>query len=233
MGSAQFLPLLNKTDEAINNLSSNAHFADTSSYLSRFRTLQARALALIKQHVAGTLQSATERMQAHLKEAAAADASASGTRHDTSLALYVQYQAVAKPIKKLMTDIAKRASWSAEYDHLIADCQQIYFRQRQQVLHEGVNAKLLAAAVAGDLRETIRIGCAELCDLCHREYKLYQHFFPPVDGRDSIEDLLDPFCTRLVDLVRPLYLKTTDMQDLCSLVMICESQSCHYIICDS
>lgn len=220
VGSAQFLPLLNKTDEAINNLASNAHFADTSSYLSRFKTLQARALALVKQHVASTLQSATERVQANLKE----DATAQDTRqHDTALALYVQYQAVAEPIKKLMAEIAKRVSWSAEYDHLIADCQQIYFKQRQQILSESINAKLQAAATAGELKETIRLGCAELCDLCHREYKLYQHFFPPVEGRDSIEDLLDPFCTKLVDVVRPLYLKTTDMQDLCSLVIICES----------
>jgi hypothetical protein len=177
----------------------------------------------VKQHVASTLQTATERVQAHLKEGSTnPDATGSGVRHDTSLALYVQYQAVAEPIKKLMIDIAKRAAWSSEYDHLVSDCQQVYFRQRQVVLNESMIAKLLAASASGDLKETIRQGCAELCDLCHREYKLYQHFFPPVDGRDSIEDLLDPFCTKLVDLVRPLYLKTTDMQELCGLVMICE-----------
>lgn len=218
VGSVQFLPLLNKTDEAITQLSSNSHFTDTNNYLNRFKSVQSRALTLVRQHLTTTLQAATERVQTHMKESA----EGAGGRHESSLAVYVQYQAVAEPIKELMGNIAKRAAWSTDYEQLLRECQQTYFRQRQQLLQESVDSKLMAAVAAANLRETIRQGCAELCDLCHREYKLYQHFFPPFEGGDGLGILLEPFCTKLVDSVRPLYLKTADMHDLCSLVIICE-----------
>ena len=125
VGSDQFVPLLTRTDDAIAALSGASHFSDTANYLNRFKSLQARALQLVKTYVQATLQATSDRLQQQLKDPAQAG------RSDASLTIYVQYQAVAEPIKVIMTDIAKRAAWYPEYSTLLSECQATYFKQRQ------------------------------------------------------------------------------------------------------
>ena len=68
--SQAFMPLLVQADEAIAHLSKSAQFADSSAYLSRFRQVQARLLALVQAHVTGLLQSMTDKILLNTKAAA-------------------------------------------------------------------------------------------------------------------------------------------------------------------
>ena len=187
---------------------------------------------MVKSHVTSTLEAATERVNAVLKETSGItvaggsgqDAAASaGPRVEGALIAYVQYQAVAEGIKTLMVEMVRRAARSWEYTELVDECQEVYFKQRHAILYAPTVVKLQAALGAGALADGLRLGCAELCDLCHREHKLMQHFFPPVE-RDGLHILLNPLCTELVDRARPLFLKIVSVEELCRIELILKGE---------
>jgi hypothetical protein len=220
VGSAEFTELLAQADSAIAEISAHAHFADSANYLARFRQAQQRAMAMVKAHVAATLQSASAKARA--EQPAEGEAARA-----VPLAAYVQYQSVADSVLPLLTEVARRAEHSREYRALLAECQAGYVAQRLQLLEPSVGARLGAALAAADLREAVRGGCEVLCDLCLREQKLHARFFPAADGADqqgSLDALLSPFCTALVDQLRPLYLKTLHVDTLCALAAILKSE---------
>jgi hypothetical protein len=190
-------------------------------------------MGMVKSHVTTTLEAATERVNAVLKETAGPTtavgtnqdpaAASAGPRVEGALIAYVQYQAVAEGIKTLMTDLVRRAARNWEYTELVDECQEVYFRQRHAILHAPTVTKLQTALGAGSLADGLRIGCAELCDLCHREHKLMQHFFPALE-RGGLHILLDPLCTELVDRVRPLFLKIVSVEELCGVELILKGE---------
>lgn len=124
--SQAFMPLLVQADEAIAHLSKSAQFADSSAYLSRFRQVQARLLALVQAHVTGLLQSMTDKILLNTKAAAptagrtggngdkaavtsgagASDESGSGeTGRGAAIEMsmaYVQFQSVGDAVKETL-----------------------------------------------------------------------------------------------------------------------------------
>jgi len=158
---------------------------------------------------------------------AGAGGSSSSTAIEMSLS-YVQFQSVADAVKETLDKIASRVSHGKEYMVVLNECRQSYFRQRRTLLLDAVRGRLAAAAAEGkgNLGEVARQGCLILCDVCHREYKLLLRFMPAVDAGEGhgLDMLMDPLCDCLIDMLRPLYLKVVDVDELCALVVILKGE---------
>ena len=122
-----------------------------------------------------------------------------------------------------MVEMAHRASKIWEYGELLDECQHIYFRQRHAILFTSTVVKVQTALSHSSLSEGIRAAGAELCDLCYREHKLFQHFFPPLE-RGGVEILMEPLCSEFVDAVRPLLLRVNNVDELCGLALILKGE---------
>ena len=158
---------------------------------------------------------------------ASAASGSSGGSIEMSLS-YVQFQSVADSVKETLDKVASRVAWGKEYGVVLNECRQAYFRQRRTLLLDTVRARVEAAVVEGkdDLGVVARQGCSILCDVCHREYKLLQRFIPSVDTGDGngLDVLMSPLCDTLVDVLRPLYLKVVDVDQLCALAVILKGE---------
>ena len=72
--------------------------------------------------------------------------------------------------------MADRVLVGKEYAAVLHECRDAYFKQRRALLLDPVRDRIQTAASQGqnDLGAIARQGCALLCDVCHREYKLQQ-----------------------------------------------------------
>lgn len=124
--------------------------------------------------------------------------------------------------------MADRVLVGKEYAAVLHECRDAYFKQRRALLLDSVRDRIQTAAAQGqnDLGAIARQGCALLCDVCHREYKLQQRFFPPgaLAEYEGLETLMAPLCDALVDALRPLYLKVVNVADLCALAAILKGE---------
>lgn len=72
------MPLLRKLDECIGYVAANPQYADAVAYAAKFRTLQGKALSLVRSRVQAVLRGAAQAVQAAVAEAVAGGAGGAG-----------------------------------------------------------------------------------------------------------------------------------------------------------
>ena len=84
--------------------------------------------------------------------------------------------------------MADRVLVGKEYAAVLHECRDAYFKQRRALLLDPVRDRIQTAASQGqnDLGAIARQGCALLCDVCHREYKLHAHR-PGYDHKSGVK----------------------------------------------
>eukprot|EP00898_Chlorokybus_atmophyticus_P000708 jgi/Chlat1/1638/Chrsp127S01891 len=217
----RFFPM-KLSDGVCRYVSSNPQYADSSTYLVKFKQLQARALGLVRTHVLSVLRYASAQVQAAVRESGATGVMEGA---ETSL-LYVRFRAAAPELKGLMEEMEARGS-RKEYAQLLTDCHALYCSERLALVAATVQERIAAYAAAQPVATLTRSGCAYLMQVCQLEHQLFEHFFPSssastsvTTGPNPLAPLLDPLCTVLYDALRPLFVHEQDLDLLCELVEI-------------
>ena len=110
-------------------------------------------------------------------------------------------------------EMSRRATRAWEYSELLEECQSIFFDQRRLILQAPTVAKMHAALAAGTLGESLRVCCAELCDLCHRCCHTVQYTLSvtPATGAAAhtlINTLcIRPLCLLMLFIVTPSFVR--------------------------
>jgi len=260
LDNEQFLALLKKLDDCKAYVATNPQYADSTTYTTKFRQLQARALGAVRNKVQQVLKHAIQQVQAAIQEAAAASPkpqppptpSASGARGAMQMLLqqqqpqvpalaegaevsllYVRFRAAAEPsLKGLFKEIEARAQ-RAEYQRLLEECHNLYCQARLQLISPFVQQRIQEYA-SSPLPTFTRNGCEHLLRVCQLESQLFEQFFTvaassngaPAAGQvspvvaDQLAPLMEPLCTILYDLLRPVVIQLQDVDELCELVDI-------------
>ncbi|KAL3152568.1 hypothetical protein ABBQ32_001593 [Trebouxia sp. C0010 RCD-2024] len=243
--SDSFLPHLERLDECISYVTSNPQYADASSYASKFRQLQQRAMATMRTKVAQVLQHASEQVMAALREGRASTSGmanggsvpmAATPRGATPRAngrggyavaesvqqalLYVRFRTAAEAgLKGLLAGIQARVQ-RPEYARLLSDCQILYCDTRLQLV-SGVTHDAILHMSSEPLTALARDGWAYLMQVCQYEHQLFDHFFPGEDPEGpSLAPLMDPLATILYDALRPRFIHLHALEELCEIVNI-------------
>jgi hypothetical protein len=126
-------------------------------------------------------------------------------------------------LKPLSEEIEKRRENSKEYQLLLEDCHNCYFVQRQILLNSIINSNVaLVCRQSNDLCIMTRNGCIYLLGVCHNEYQLYQHFFST--PTTTLTYLLEGFSSSLYESFRPIFIRSHNIEMLCSLVYMLKSE---------
>eukprot|EP00897_Mesotaenium_endlicherianum_P000101 jgi/Mesen1/10091/ME000074S09433 len=142
----------------------NLQYADSSTYLVKFRQLQSRALGMVRSHLLSCLRQASAQVQAAIKEALA-NSSTPGqvtiSEGSETNFLIVKFKTNSGNLKVVMEEIEGRAA-RKEYEQLLHDCHSVYCEQRLSLV-------------------------------CQQEHQLFDHFFPASSAESSnLSPLIDP-----------------------------------------
>lgn len=224
VASGHFLPLLKRLDECISYVSNNPQYADSGVYAVKFRQLQSRALSMVRTHVLGVFKTASQQVQAGIKESAAINGKAALSEAAETSILYVRFKAAANEIKPLMVEIENRNSKS-EYAQILADCHSLYCEQRLALVRGVVRQRISDYSKSEPLASLTRQGCAYLMQVCQSEHQLFDHFFSLSSSDISnLAPLVNPLCTILYDILRPKLIHEADLELLCELVEILKGE---------
>lgn len=218
-GSAEdYVDSLGKIDDCVAYLSSNTQYLDAGSYLAKYRVLQNKALASVKQFVCSSFARATEEVQAaQSKPSAENESSSSATGIETAL-LYVKFKAAVPDLRRVIGAIQGRLN-RQDYSRLMHDLQGFYGERRVEILSEAVEEHLVGYQSSNELPMLLRLGCAYLIQVTQMEYQLFRYFFPQSDPQ-VLQVVVTPLCTILYEIVRPYFIAMYDVSGLCAIVSI-------------
>ena len=214
-----FKTLLAKLDDCIQFTSLNRDFMDSEVYLVKYKQLQSRALSLIKNEIISTIRNITNQIQSEIKSKGTSTNDAANIEK----LYYIKFRSVAQKLKPLSEEIEKRREFSKEYQLLLEDCHNCYFVQRQILLNSIINSNVaLVCRQSNDLCIMARNGCIYLLGVCHNEFQLYQHFFNT--PTTTLTYLLEGFSSSLYESFRPIFIRSHNIEMLCSLVYMLKTE---------
>ncbi|KAH7624210.1 hypothetical protein Ndes2526B_g01470 [Nannochloris sp. 'desiccata'] len=178
---------LRKLDESLAFVSGHPHYADSATYIVKFKQLQAKALASVRAKVQQSLRTAAQTVQQSVLATprnGTTDATKNDTGAETTL-LYVRFRAAAEPlVKSLLQGIEARSGASPEYARLLYECQNIHCETRLGLMKPSVTAHL--KALNGQALPTVlRSGCTFLLHIAQLELQLFEQFFPASTAASS------------------------------------------------
>lgn len=171
-----FSKSLKQLDESLDFLLQNRDFREAKSYISRYRMLQSRALAQLRDQVITVLSSVTDSVLVRLNQMLdAKDLSISSV----ITLIYVQFWASIEFLKEIIHEIELRSYTKNEYSVFIMDCFDCYIHTRSSLVHRTVKAKVQSLLSTGqhDLRMFVQDGILYLLRICSEEDELLKHFF--------------------------------------------------------
>ena len=227
-GSAEdYIESLGKIDDCIAYLASNTQYLDSAAYLTKYRTLQHKALTSVRQFVCTAFSKATEEVKAAQTRSSESSsngqttATSSGTGIETAL-LYVKFKAAVPDLQKVIGAIQMRLS-RQDYSRLMHDIQTFYSEKRIEILSENVEEHLVNYQTSNDLPMLVRLGCAYLIQVTQMEYQLFRYFYPTSDSI-ALQQVITPLCTILYEIVRPDFIAMYDISSLCGIINILKSE---------
>ncbi|KAJ2570174.1 Golgi transport complex subunit 3, partial [Coemansia sp. RSA 1836] len=173
----EFLPSLDRAEEAIRFIERRMEAKDSELYLMRFAQCRMRALSLIKMHALRAFK-------------------ALGSIDAKGPAAYVHFRAAAVALGPLMRALQQRATQPTERQ-VLADVQAAYFATRRAWLRPHIQARLRAIAAEHEAEEkaagllearvgALRDWCAFLMAACADEARLYRDFFDDDEAKDGL-----------------------------------------------
>uniref|UniRef100_A0A6A7G0E7 Conserved oligomeric Golgi complex subunit 3 n=3 Tax=Hirondellea gigas TaxID=1518452 RepID=A0A6A7G0E7_9CRUS len=142
------------------------------------------------------------------------------SRNNSVQNLEQQQSVITRSLSQLYKHNQSDAGHVIEYQNLLHDCHQCFFRQRRLLLVPCVNDAItqLVSNYRKDHCSLVRSGCAFLVHVCEDEHSLYSQFFslPSPD----LDDFLDELCTALYDGLRPLIIHIDHLETLSELCSI-------------
>lgn len=145
----EFPIALERLDECIAFLASHAHFKDATNWLVRFKTLQARALGLIRTTVQESVdrvaEAATKELRAAQQAAAAGQVPAAAVDTAEMTQLQLRFRTELGHIRKLVRMVEVRAHKRA-FSEILTDCYKAFLDKRLELLYPVIKSKLQRVA---------------------------------------------------------------------------------------
>jgi conserved oligomeric Golgi complex subunit 3 len=157
--------------------------------------------------------------------------------------LHVRFRAAAEPqLKDLLRGLEQKAKGGSrpEYTRLLRDCEVLFCEARLALLQpptaarfQDAQKKTAATNIITNktsnmsLVDFLRDGCAYLIQLAQVEYQLFSNFFPDRAasvGPAVISPLMDPLCTLLYDAMRPATVSLKNIDALCDLINVLQTE---------
>jgi hypothetical protein len=225
-GNAEdYIESLGKIDDCIAYLASNTQYLDSASYLTKYRTLQHKALASVRHFVCTAFTKATEEVQSAqfrpTNNGGPTQQAAASSGMETAL-LYVKFKAAVPDLQKVIGAIQLRLN-RQDYSRLMHDIQSFYSERRIEILSESVEEHLVTYQNSNELPMLIRLGCAYLIQVTQMEYQLFRYFFPSSDS-EALKQVITPLCTILYEIVRPDFIAMYDISSLCGIIGILKTE---------
>lgn len=241
LDNEHILPMLKRLDECLSYLNTHGQYVDAATYSAKFIQLQSKAMSMVRIKVQQVLKHASQQVQAAIREAAPTaelHRTTSGRLKGPAVPLlpegaevsllYVRFRAAAESsLKGLFQDMGSRGP-DTLYGRLLKECQDLYCLSRLQLVSPFVQQRLEVYRNQ-PTPMLLRHGCEYLMRICQLEVQLCEQFFPGSleSLLEGLHPLVDPLCTLLYDVLRPLVIKLQDIGHLCELIDILQNEILH------
>ncbi|KAK6618142.1 hypothetical protein RUM44_002592 [Polyplax serrata] len=215
--SDTFYNILDKLDSCLEYINLNMKYKESPNYSVKFRYCLSKAVNMMKQYISRTLISAKNQVL----PAVTSQQNEMDKTDGTNFALfYGRFQAYAFKIKKLIYNLEQRLDNSPEYSILLADCHEIYFTQRKELMSESVKNAIIELSTRhrGDHCTLVRSGCAFLVHICNDEHQMFYQFFNK--STPLLQAYLEGLCLNLYDILRPIVIHVNHLETLAELCSI-------------
>jgi hypothetical protein len=209
-----FSTSLKRLDESLDFLLRNIEYREAKSYIAKYRVLQSRALAQLRDQVLTVLKATTYNIQTEI--AKCIKENSYNPEKEMSF-LYIEFRLAIEPLKSIIHEIELRAHRS-EYTVFIIDCFECYSQQRNALLYDTVHQKINTLATTKDLSTFVREGCGYMIKLCSEEDELFRHFFSCNEVMPYYRALVESFCNIMYDTIRSLLIHENNIDILCDLI---------------
>lgn len=216
------IPTLSRIDECYAFLELNKSYKERETYLMILKQALNKALSLIKNQVFNSLNNLANSITIHLQET---KESLTLSADNAYTLFYGKFRSNSHRIKALMEQLEQRTDKNIiEYDQALIECHKYYVHQRRMLLlgsiHNAIND--LGMKYQRDTCTLVRSSCSFMINLCLDEYKLYTQFFTKPSY--LLNNLLEEFCTKLYDTLRPIIIHVVHIETLAELCSILKNE---------
>jgi hypothetical protein len=220
-GSDAFRAALDSVHSCMEHLVSHPEYLEGEIYLVKFETLQARALALVKNQVVRYLEGA--------RKVAAASAPLAGSSQPFETSpVYAKFRSISH---RLAEDMALLTDTSSHVDNVTAmamECEDYYLEVRLALLRPAIRVHLQLMVNERDIVNMARFGAVYFTRLCELETQLHESCGmgrvvrktagDAVGSDQGLRAALQALCDELHVSLRPRVLHGNDMDELCELI---------------
>lgn len=204
---------LKQLDDSLDFLMKNREYREAKQYIARYRMLQSRALAQLRDQVLTILRSVTDNILSKITK----------DMTDLSPLLYIQFRAAIEFLQPMIHEIELRSNKS-EYSVFIMDCFDCYVQQRNALIYRTVQAKVQSLSQTQDLKAYVRDGCGYMLRICSEEDELFKHFFSCDMVLPGYRSFISSFCDLVYEGLRSMLIHENKIGVLCDVIDILRTE---------
>ncbi|CAG9537962.1 unnamed protein product [Cercopithifilaria johnstoni] len=216
-----FTQILSTIDECLRFLSDHIHYKDSETYITKYQQCLSKAMTVIRMGVMADLEASHNAVKDRNMKLDIDNRQSGYSDDDTFALLYGVFAARSSSVRSALNVAEQHFRDVAEFQLMVADCQQAYFKIRYEMLEPVIRSTI------DELRRThdnsscalTRNGCAFLLRLCDDEFRLYKQFFT-VDGATLFDDFIESLCRVFYDILRPIIIHNSHLETLTELCTI-------------
>ncbi|KAL0480038.1 oligomeric Golgi complex subunit 3 [Acrasis kona] len=206
-----FTEQLNKLEQSILFLSSNLEYLESKVYLAKYKQIQARALANVRDAIVTKFKTATLKQQQQNNH--------DKTKIDLNIkSLYIEYRQDVLPLKPLITQLQKNP-----HQIFLHDILDAYYTSRMQLIGPIANTTIGSLQQKAVLSDFIRDSCAFLEQVCTQEESIFDSIFSG-QNKEALTSLQTTFCEMMHEGLRSLVVTQSHIDELCDLVSILKNE---------
>ncbi|EFO25613.2 hypothetical protein LOAG_02869 [Loa loa] len=244
-----FTQILSTIDECLRFLNNHIHYKDSKICITKYEQCLSKAMTVIRMGVMADLEASRNAVKdRHMK--LVVDNHRSGySDDDTFSLLYGVFAARASSVLSALNVAEQHFRDITEYQLMVTDCQQAYFKIRYQMLEPVIRSTIeeLGRTHENSSCALTRNGCTFLLRLCDDEFRLYKQFFtvgghdgsgaksitmstpssphasilaPFISGTSSFDDFIESLCRVFYDILRPIIIHNPHLETLTELCTI-------------
>ncbi|XGW25009.1 hypothetical protein V3C99_006443 [Haemonchus contortus] len=247
-----FTGILATIDECLTFLRQHPEYKESAAYIVKYEQCLSRAMTWIRVGVMADIEASVNDVRDRQSQLQVdyAKLGRGGADDDTFALLYGVFATRASSVKAALSVAEQRFAQVPEFQAMLAECQQAYFKTRQLLLTPIIQATLAHMSTntyADSSCALTRNSCSFILGLCDDEFRLYRQFFStghgsgsppsrfsrhsPVSATGSIrtqysdtphpfEEFIESICRLLYDILRPIVIHNPHLETLAELCSI-------------
>lgn len=180
----------------------------------KFNQLLNKALIRVRDHIISVLKQITIESQNQIKKSSEIN---SEDPHSL-ISINIPFKLSSTRLKSLCSLLEIRASKN-QFVSLLSDVQNTYFKCRNNLISDVISKKLFSISKNNpDIFTLIRQSSHYFISVSEAELQLYESLFSqPSNG---LSQLIESLATPLYDIIRPIIVRCSDLDTLCSIVNV-------------